>query len=135
MSVRNTLILASLLGALAVILGAFGAHSLKAIIDSKALDTYQLGVTYQYYHVLAMLAVGILAKVDGKQQPLQKWSALCFALGILLFSGSLYLIACRVPLGIEAYSFIYGPLTPIGGLFFIAGWILLLLSVFRLGRV
>lgn len=132
MSAKNTIILAAALGALAVILGAFGAHSLKAVIDSKALATYQLGVSYQYYHVLAMLATGILGLYLKGGRSLLRYAALCFFIGILLFSGSLYLIACRTILGIEAYSYIYGPLTPIGGLFFIGGWILLLLQALKI---
>lgn len=132
MSAKNAIILAAALGALAVILGAFGAHSLKAVIDSKALATYQLGVSYQFYHVFAMLGTGLLALFLKDQSKLLRWSTSCFFIGILLFSGSLYLIACRTVLGIEAYSFIYGPLTPIGGLFFIMGWLLLLLRAWKL---
>lgn len=125
---KNTLLIAAILGALAVILGAFGAHSLSAVLSADKLQTYQLGVSYQYYHVLAMLVVGVLQRIEKKSAKFLAWAGLCFFIGILLFSGSLYLLAVRDLLEIDDYKSIYGPLTPIGGLFFIAGWLLLAIA-------
>lgn len=114
---------ASFLGAAAVMLGAFGAHGLKAKLDAYGLEIFQKGVEYQYYHVLALLAIGLLAvKYPGG---LLQWSANFMIAGIFLFSGSLYLLASRSLLGIESWSKVLGPVTPIGGLFLITGWILL----------
>ena len=118
---------ASFLGALAVMLGAFGAHGLKSRLDAYGLEIFQKGVEYQYYHVLALLAIGLLAvKYPGG---LLQWSANFMIAGVLLFSGSLYLLASRSLLGIEAWSKVLGPVTPIGGTFLIIGWILLGLHV------
>ena len=106
--------LTALSGALAVILGAFAAHSLKGSLSAQMLDTYQTGVLYHFIHTLALLATLSL--------PLNERSLLsaarCFMLGIVLFSGSLYLIAIS---GIS----ILGIITPVGGSAFIAGWLLL----------
>lgn len=114
---------ASFLGALAVMLGAFGAHGLKSRLDAYGLEIFQKGVEYQYYHVLALLAIGLLAvKYPGG---LLQWSANFMIAGVLLFSGSLYLLAARSLLGIESWSKVLGPITPIGGTFLIIGWILL----------
>lgn len=114
---------ASFFGAAAVVLGAFGAHGLKAKIDAYGLDIFQKGVEYQYYHVFLLLAIGLLAiKYPGG---LLQWSANFVIAGMLLFSGSLYLLATRSVLGIESWSRFLGPITPIGGTFLIVGWILL----------
>lgn len=114
---------ASFFGALAVILGAFGAHGLKSKLDDYGLEIFQKGVEYQYYHVAALLAIGIISmKHPGS---LLQWSANFMIAGIILFSGSLYLLATRSILGIETWSKILGPVTPIGGTFLIVGWILL----------
>ena len=102
------------LGGLAVILGAFAAHGLKSKLAPSMLEVFHTGVEYQFYHALALLAAGILGS---------RWAGICFLIGIVLFSGSLYAMsALNAPLGI---------VTPIGGLFFIAGWILLLIKVIK----
>lgn len=120
---------ASFLGALAVIIGAFGAHGLKSKLDTYSLDIFQTGVQYQYYHVFAMLSIGLLAlKFPGA---LLQWSAVFFVLGILLFSGSLYLLATKSLLGIEAWKSVLGPITPLGGLCFIIGWVLTAVHVLK----
>lgn len=118
----NTIKIAALLGALAVALGAFGAHGLKQRLDAEALQVYQTGVTYQFYHVLALLAVGLLQLHNANK--LLRWSANLFVAGIILFSGSLYALTIFKLEGIEGFRFI-GAITPIGGLMFIAGWIML----------
>lgn len=102
---------------LAVVFGAFGAHALKSKLSSEYLLVYQTGVDYQFYHALALIIVGVLAKLFPEMTSL--WiSALLFILGILLFSGSLYGLA------ISGQKWL-GPITPIGGLAFLAGWVYL----------
>lgn len=117
------------LGAIAVSLGALGAHFLKSklasgLITPDQLNGFDTGVKYQMYHVLAMLALVILSK----QYPHKflNWAYTCFLLGIILFSGSLYFLTTRHLLGADWLT-VLGPITPIGGLFFVAGWILLAL--------
>lgn len=121
MSLHNTrsiwLVLASVFGLLAVALGAFGAHSLEKILDPSLLKRYHTGVEYQFYHSLALLGVGLWFKIEPSKRI--GYAGLMFTLGIILFSGSLYLYALS---GIKTF----GMITPVGGMAFIAGWILLL---------
>lgn len=124
---KKSLIAAAIFGGFAVALGAFGAHGLEKITsDEKILHGYQTGVQYQMYHALALLAVGILhGQMQGR---FLKWAAHCFIAGIFLFSGSLYLLTFFKIQGSTAVKFV-GPITPLGGIFFIAGWLLLLMSL------
>ncbi|HOA38727.1 MAG TPA: DUF423 domain-containing protein [Flavihumibacter sp.] len=117
---------AAVLGALAVILGAFGAHGLKQIVPAESISTFETGVRYQFYHVFALAFCGLFYM----HHP-SVWvgrAAICFEIGILLFSGSLYLLTA-----LKATSTVglggLGIITPIGGLFFIAGWLLLAWAV------
>ena len=120
---RTYLIIAALSGALAVAIGAFGAHGLQRIASPELVDIYETGVRYQFYHTFALLAVGILFHwFPGK---LLSFSGLLFIIGILLFSGSLYLITFLKAAGKLVAPGI-GIITPVGGLFLIAGWVLLL---------
>lgn len=122
----RTLRLTALLGALAVALGAFGAHGLQQLVEPADILTFNTGVRYHFYHVFALGLAVLLADRPG--YALSRLKAACWAwgLGILLFSGSLYLLALSdlhaIPTGL------LGPITPLGGLCFIAGWILLFLS-------
>jgi uncharacterized membrane protein YgdD (TMEM256/DUF423 family) len=126
---KSFLVWAAVLGALAVILGAFGAHKLKELVPPETVSTFQTGVTYQFYHVFALLATGILfAQLPGSQL---EWAGRCFIIGILLFSGSLYLMTVLKMTGNVGLKGI-GILTPIGGVFFIAGWSCLLLGILKL---
>lgn len=118
-----------ILGAIAVSLGALGAHFLKSklasgLITPEQLNGFDTGVKYQMYHVLGMLALVILSK----QHPHKflNWAYTCFLLGIIMFSGSLYFLTTRHLLGADWLT-VLGPITPIGGLFFVAGWVLLAL--------
>ena len=123
-------IIAAVYGALAVILGAFGAHALKDKLDTYQHTIYEKAVSYQFYHVAALLAVALLAdKLQTKTLTLAGWF---FTAGILFFSGSLYLLATRSLLGTDALTPVLGPITPLGGLCFIIGWILLLVSFSKL---
>jgi uncharacterized membrane protein YgdD (TMEM256/DUF423 family) len=121
--------IASFLGALAVVLGAFGAHGLKSKLDAYSLGIFQTGVLYQFIHVGALLVAGMLAlKHPGA---LLQWAGIFFMAGIILFSGSLYLLATRSLLGIESWSAVLGPVTPLGGLCFIIGWCLMAFHVLK----
>ena len=114
-------------GGLAVALGAFGAHGLERLTsDGNILQGFRTGVQYQMYHALALLASGILFQnFNGKWI---RWAATLFITGILLFSGSLYLLTFLKIQGSDAVSWV-GPVTPVGGLLLIAGWICLLIGV------
>lgn len=118
---------AAIFSGLAVALGAFGAHGLEGLTkDEKILHGFQTGVQYQMYHALALLAIAILYEKFPVRQI--KWAATCFIAGIILFSGSLYLLTFLKLQGSSAIRFV-GPITPLGGVFFIAGWLFLLLAV------
>ena len=124
---KNYIATAAIFGGLAVAFGAFGAHGLESITaDEKILHSFQTGVQYQLYHALALLAIAIL--FDSFSSRRMIWAANCFIAGILLFSGSLYLLTFLKIQGSTAVRFV-GPITPVGGLFFIAGWLFLLLAV------
>ncbi|BBB28167.1 DUF423 domain-containing protein [Neptunomonas japonica] len=116
MNARFCLVAASISGAIAVMMGAFTAHALKDTLSSKLMAVMQTGVQYQFYHSLALLLVGLL--LQQRPTALLKVSAASFLAGIVLFCGSLYLLAFSGVHGI-------GIVTPIGGLAFIAGWLIL----------
>ena len=114
----------SISGALAVMLGAFGAHGLKDKLSEEMLKVWQTGVEYHFYHTFALLAVGLLAlKFQSGFLNASGWS---FLAGTVIFSGSLYALSLS---GVK----ILGAITPIGGLMFIVGWILLAVAVIKAG--
>ena len=125
---RLFLVLGSLLAGLAVALGAFGAHGLKKIVDAETVGIYQTGVQYQMYHALALILTGILA--DKIVSGVINYAGLLFIGGIVFFSGSLYLIASLRAMN-KVVSPAIGILTPLGGLLFILGWVLLLVALVR----
>lgn len=117
------LILSSISGILAVSLGAFGAHALKDKLESNGyLDTYQTAVSYQFYHTLALLGIAILA--SRIESSWLNYAGYSMAIGILIFSGSLYVLSFT---GIRWL----GAITPLGGLAFIAGWLCLLITAIK----
>jgi uncharacterized membrane protein YgdD (TMEM256/DUF423 family) len=118
---------AGLLGALAVILGAFGAHALKEMISERYLAVFETAVRYQFYHVFALLAVGILFKDFPGNYLL--WSGRLFCAGMAIFSGSLYLLTFLEAAGRHGFKWL-GAITPVGGICLIAGWILLAVGIF-----
>ena len=122
---KRFLIIASILGALSVLLGAFAAHQLKKMYEPAELQIFETAVKYQMYHALALLAVGILYK-DFPSKQLRRAGNL-FIAGIILFSGSLYLLCHFIFMDINAKWI--GAITPLGGLCFIAGWVLLAVGV------
>ena len=123
---RTYLRIATLTGALAVVLGAFGAHKLKTLLAPEIVSTFQTGVTYQFYHAFALLAVGILFK--RYKNKWIDWAGRLFVLGIILFSGSLYLLTAlqaTKKVGLEGF----GILTPVGGVLLVAGWLCFFLAI------
>jgi len=118
--------IAAISGLLAVALGAFGAHSLERLLTPDMLETYQVGVRYQFYHTLALFGLAIWLQQHPSSRLIQ--AGYCFIVGILFFSGSLYLLATREVLGI--WWNMLGIITPIGGLFFMVGWLLILIYSF-----
>jgi uncharacterized membrane protein YgdD (TMEM256/DUF423 family) len=114
---------AGLSGMISVVLGAYGAHGLRGKISAELLSTFQTGVDYQIYHSLALLITCMLA-YQWPETQLLRWSGGLFLVGIVLFSGSLYLLSLT---GLK----IFGPITPLGGLFLISGWLLLTLGIWE----
>ncbi len=121
---------ATFIGALSVALGAFAAHSLKEKISDYAVSIFETGVRYQFYHVFALLTAGILYK--DFQTRFIKWSGILFITGIILFCGSLYVLAFIKAAVVPGYDWV-GAITPIGGLCFIAGWLCLFFGMFNKG--
>lgn len=117
---------AAILLALAVALGAFGAHALKSKLTADALAVYETAVKYHFYHALGLLAVGIIAGAYNSR--FIQYSGNCLLLGILFFSGSLYLLSFTKLNGAEGLKWL-GAVTPIGGVMFILGWIFLFLAI------
>ena len=124
---KRIIITASIFGLLAVIAGAFGAHGLKPYLDADKLEVWHTAVQYQFYHVFALLFLSTFARTKNS---LISTSYYLFTLGIVFFSGSLYLLACRDLIG---YSWLvyFGPVTPLGGLLFIIGWITLAMASYK----
>lgn len=113
---RFYLLCAAINGLLCVAFGAFGAHALEGRINAALLDTYQTAVQYQMFHTIALLAVAWVASTQVSAT--LQWSGRLFLLGIVLFSGSLYVLALT---GVT----VLGAITPVGGVAFMAAWLLL----------
>ena len=123
MNKRNTLLSGIALAGLGVMIGAFGAHALQPILAANnRLDTFETGVRYHFYHAFALLAIGML--MDRFNAPSLRYASLFILLGVVIFSGSLYVLSLT---GIT----ILGAVTPFGGALMITGWILLFVGVFR----
>lgn len=113
----------ALLGALSVGIGAFGAHGLKnLLVETGRLETFETAVKYQFYHTLAIMMVGIWLQHHMDKQVV--WAGIMFMAGILIFSGSLYVLC------LTNIKWL-GAITPIGGLAFIAGWVLIFLAAIK----
>lgn len=119
---KKLLFIAAIMGLLAVALGAFGSHGLKKVISPEMVNIFNLGVQYQFYHTFALLSVALTGYWIRSR--LLNWAGYFFIAGILLFSGSLYIYAL---LG----SKWMGPITPLGGICFMAGWILMAVAIWR----
>ncbi len=123
---KKILIAGSVLGFLAVILGAFAAHGLEKSITKDAIETFQTGVRYQMYHAIVLLFVGGTTFLSAKTK---KWMYYFVVLGVLLFSGSIYGLATNK---LTSFDFkTIGFVTPIGGLFLIISWVLMLIDFIK----
>ncbi|GAC1706680.1 MAG: DUF423 domain-containing protein [Flavisolibacter sp.] len=122
------LIIGTLLAGLAVALGAFGAHGLKKIVDNDTVAIAQTGVQYQMYHAIALLFLGLI--VQRSASSFFNYAGLFLIGGIVFFSGSLYLIASLKAMN-KVIPRLLGIMTPLGGLLFILGWMLLLIAVIK----
>jgi uncharacterized membrane protein YgdD (TMEM256/DUF423 family) len=114
---KKILILGLILGMLSIIFGAFGAHALKKVLSEESLVSFETGVRYQMYHALFLLLIANTAFLSVKEKSILFYLVL---VGVLFFSGSIYLLSTSVLTGIK--SKILGPITPIGGLILIVSW-------------
>ncbi len=124
---KKIVVTACVLSAITIALGAFGAHGLKNVVDERAVSIFETGVRYQMFHVLALLVIGFANAITPN---VRKWVFMFFIFGLLLFSGSLYILALD-----QLFSFdagIIGVLTPIGGLLLIFGWMRLAFGMYTL---
>lgn len=128
---KGFLKVALVVGILSVIFGAFGAHALKDLVSQRVTVTFETAVRYQFYHVFALLAVAILYKEFN--QKLLRIAGYCFIAGFILFCGSLYLLCYAQAIVSPGFKWV-GPITPLGGVAFIAGWLCMLLAVFKSNR-
>ena len=123
---KRNLTITSLLGIIAIMLGAFGAHALKEKLGPEALQSFETGVRYQMYHVIVLLFVNTYSGFSTKTKDR---ISLLFFVAILLFSGSIYAISAGI---IMAKSIWF--ITPLGGLLFIVGWLLMLIEFIKRDR-
>ena len=125
---KTFLITAALLGAFTVALGAFGAHAIKERVNEYTLGIFETAVKYQFYHVFALMAAGILFQQFGNTWML--WSGRLFIAGIIIFCGSLYMLTYFLANNNEGMKWL-GAVTPFGGLCFIAGWVCMAIAVMK----
>lgn len=123
---RTILLTGILLGMVAIILGAFGAHGLEKLVDADAIETFETGVRYQMYHALFLLFLGLYAGIAEKTK---KIVFVFVLLGVILFSFSIYVLSLNT---LTSFDFrVIGFLTPIGGVFMIMGWVLLAFRILK----
>lgn len=123
---KTIILFASFLGVIAIILGAFGAHALKEVLNENQLVSFETGVRYQFYHALFLLFLGTTVLLSDKTK---KIILILVLVGILIFSGSIYLLATNDLTSID-FKFL-GPITPIGGLLLIGAWVALFLNILK----
>jgi uncharacterized membrane protein YgdD (TMEM256/DUF423 family) len=122
---RTILLSGAIAGGTAVALGAFGAHALRPVLEAQqGTDIYALAAQYQFFHALTLLLIGVLAERHSSSR--LGWAAWCMNAGIILFCGSLYVLALTGSRSVVL-------MTPLGGVFFLAGWILLVIDTW-IGR-
>jgi uncharacterized membrane protein YgdD (TMEM256/DUF423 family) len=123
---KTILITGCLFGMLAVLFGAFGAHGLKNLVDEAAIKSFETGVRYQMYHSFFLFVLALIPdKIISSKRPIY----LCVVIGVVLFSFSIYFLALN-----ELVSFdfrMFGIVTPVGGVFLIAAWVLMLLGIIK----
>lgn len=126
---KKLIVIGSILSAIGVIMGAFGAHALKETLSEVQLKSYETGVKYQLIHSIAMLILAML--YHQTKTKLFYTAGMLMFIGTLLFSFSIYLLSCKELLGIQSWTFL-GPITPIGGTFFISAWVLVCMAGLKL---
>jgi len=131
MNNKSALISAGLVLLSAVVLGAFGAHNLETRISNDSIQTFNTGIEYQFYHGLGIIGLILIGKVFDLNL---KWAVRLLFYGVILFSGSLYLISIQSILGAPHLSKAIWPITPIGGVSFIVGWLLFMIKSFKLSK-
>jgi uncharacterized membrane protein YgdD (TMEM256/DUF423 family) len=124
---KTIIVTAAILGLLAVVAGAFGAHSLQKVLSPAGLEIWHTAVQYQFYHVFALLFTATLTRYS---TAMVKQCYYLFLFGMIFFCGSLYLLAFHDIKDFEWTSAV-GPITPIGGLFFIAGWVMMAVTAYK----
>ena len=123
---RKIVLLASFIGGLGVVLGAFAAHGLKPLLSVSAFESFNTGIRYQMYHAFLLFFLAVTTHITSKQKPILYTLIL---IGVLVFSGSIYVLATN---DLTSFNFkVIGFITPIGGLFLIASWVLLFVYFFR----
>jgi uncharacterized membrane protein YgdD (TMEM256/DUF423 family) len=126
---RKIVLLASFIGGLGVVLGAFAAHGLKPLLSVSAFESFNTGIRYQMYHAFLLFFLAITTHITSKQKSILYTLIL---IGVLVFSGSIFLLATN---DLTSFNFkVIGFITPIGGLFLIASWVLLFVYFFRKKR-
>ncbi|MBE7443250.1 MAG: DUF423 domain-containing protein [Flavobacteriales bacterium] len=120
---KSSLAKGATLGCIAVIFGALGAHALKEVLLPEQLLSFETGVRYQMYHALAIIVLAVVVK--NKSSKLLVTAVNLFFWGVILFSGSIYLLTLKTILAADFLKFV-GPITPIGGIILVFGWILLI---------
>jgi uncharacterized membrane protein YgdD (TMEM256/DUF423 family) len=119
---------ASIMGALAVFLGAFGTHLLKKLVPPNIFEAYETAIRYQFYHCFAILFIGFLYQKFRVKQFV--WAGHCFVIGVIFFCGSLYALTL-ISVGKSDKIDALGAITPLGGIFLLAGWVLMLIGVLK----
>jgi len=121
---RKVIAVAAFIGAVAIVLGAFGAHGLKEVLNESQLATFETGVKYQMYHALFLLFIGAMNLITETTKKTILWLV---SAGVLFFSGSIYLLSTATVTGLSV-KFL-GPVTPLGGMLLIAAWLLLFAKI------
>ena len=126
---KKLLVIGTILGILAIVLGAFAAHGLKALVDQDAVKSFETGVRYQMYHAFLLLLIGSTSFIG-------KWSKklilILIIIGLILFSGSIYGLATNELSSFDFKSIAF--ITPIGGLTLIAAWVVMLIDMLKIKR-
>ncbi|WP_196140044.1 DUF423 domain-containing protein [Aliikangiella sp. G2MR2-5] len=122
---KSIIVVGGLLALLSVLIGAFAAHGLKAQLPDNALKWVETGARYQMYHALGMILIGVCSWLQPIARKQLEWAGILLGAGVLLFSGSLYILA------LTSYKLL-GAITPVGGILFIAGWTLFIYSIAKI---
>ncbi len=129
LKMKKLVLMGSIMAAIAVIIGAFGAHALKPLLTANQLQSYETGVKYHLVHSLGNILIAIL--YHQTKIKLFKTAGMLMFIGLILFSFSIYLLATKDLFGISSWTFL-GPITPMGGLLMISAWVLIFIGAFNI---